>query len=36
MGEGEAEHWAALAEGGARLRTADTAIMPPIAIHSQV
>ncbi len=33
LGEGEAEHWAALAEGGARLRTADTSIMAPVAIH---
>jgi 3-oxoacyl-[acyl-carrier-protein] synthase II len=33
LGEGEAEHWAALAEGGERLRTADTAIMAPVAIH---
>lgn len=33
LGEGEAEHWAALAEGGARLETADTTLMAPVAIH---
>lgn len=33
LGEGEAEHWAALAEGGARLATLDTTLMAPVAIH---